>query len=176
MWNCVDFERGVILVNKQLNKSQRKGGQYEFTAPKNGKSRYITPAPYVMDLLKEQKEIQEKQKEAAGVAWEESGLVFTNALGRYVSYRALYDDFKKVVTRLGFPSARIHNLRHPYVKPTTKITLFRKNGKRVIFSIYSHMDNSSLILCNCDVKHFSVYSKLITILVIGCMIKISNNK
>ena len=114
MWNCVDFERGVILVNKQLNKSQRKGGQYEFTAPKNGKSRYITPAPYVMDLLKEQKEIQEKQKEAAGVAWEESGLVFTNALGRYVSYRALYDDFKKVVTRLGFPSARIHDLRHTY--------------------------------------------------------------
>ena len=26
MWDCVDFEKGTILVNKQLRRSQRKGG------------------------------------------------------------------------------------------------------------------------------------------------------
>ena len=56
----------------------------------------------------------------AGPAWEDSGLVFTNEFGRYVSYRAIFDSFKRIVKRIGLPDARIHDLRHPYVKHTTK--------------------------------------------------------
>ena len=55
MWDCVDFEKGTILVNKQLRRSQRKGGTYYFSPPKNNKSRTLTPAPYVMKLLQAQK-------------------------------------------------------------------------------------------------------------------------
>ena len=50
----------------------------------------------------------------AGPAWEDTGLVFTNEFGRYVSYRALYDSFKRMVNQIGIPSARIHDLRHTY--------------------------------------------------------------
>lgn len=46
----------------------------------------------------------------AGPAWEDSGLVFTNEFGRYVSYRAIFDSFK----RIGLPDARILDLRHTY--------------------------------------------------------------
>ena len=120
MWDCVDFEKGTILVNKQLRRSQRKGGTYYFSPPKNNKSRTITPAPYVMKLLQAQKEQQAEQRLMAGPAWEDSGLVFTNEFGRYVSYRAIFDIFKRIVKRIGLPDARIHDLRHPYVKPTTK--------------------------------------------------------
>ena len=114
MWNCIDFAKGTVLINKQLNKSQRKGGTYQFTPPKNGKSRTLTPAPFVMNLLKEQKQVQERQKQAAGPAWYESGLVFTTEFGRYVSYRAVYDSFKRIVNQIGLPDARIHDLRHTY--------------------------------------------------------------
>ena len=114
MWDCVDFEKGTILIDKQLNKSQRKGGAYQFTPPKNGKSRKISPAPFVMNLLKEQQQIQMRQREAAGSAWQESGLVFTTELGRYVSYRALYDSFKRIANSIGLPNARIHDLRHTF--------------------------------------------------------------
>ena len=115
MWDCVDFDRGSILIDKQLNKSQRKNGQYSFNPTKNGKSRLIVPAPYVMDLLREQKALQRKWAEEAGSAWNnEYNLVFTNELGRYTSFRALYDCFKKIVRALDMPGVRIHDLRHTY--------------------------------------------------------------
>lgn len=114
MWDCVDFEKGTILVNKQLRRSQRKGGTYYFSPPKNNKGRTITPAPYVMKLLQAQKVQQAKHRLMAGPAWEDSGLVFTNEFGRYVSYRAIFDSFKRIVKRIGLPDARIHDLRHTY--------------------------------------------------------------
>ena len=130
------------------------------------------------DYFQKVKEAQELNKKVCGNCYnyDYDGYVFVNELGERMRPNYLTEYFPKYIAKHGMPKMRFHDLRHPYVKPTTKITLFRKNGKRVIFSIYSHMDNSSLILCNCDVKHFSAYSKLITILVIGCMIKISNNK
>ena len=91
MWDCVDFEKGTILINKQLRRSQRKGGTYYFSPSKNNKSRTLTPAPYVMKLLQAQKVQQAKQRLMAGPAWEDSGLVFTNEFGRYISYRAIFD-------------------------------------------------------------------------------------
>ena len=114
MWDCVDFEKGTLLVNKQLRRSQRKGGTYYFSPPKNNKSRTITPAPYVMKLLQVQKAQQARQRLMAGPAWEDSGLVFTNEFGRYVSYRTIFDSFKRIVKRIGLPDARIHDLRHTY--------------------------------------------------------------
>ena len=114
MWDCVDFEKGTLLINKQLRRSQRKGGTYYFSPPKNNKSRTLTPAPYVMKLLQAQKVQQAKQRLMAGPAWEDSGLVFTNEFGRYISYRAIFDSFKRIVKRIGLPDARIHDLRHTY--------------------------------------------------------------
>ena len=114
MWDCVNFEKGTILIDKQLRKEQEKGGKYYFSPPKNNKSRTLTPAPYVMKLLRVQKVHQAEQKLMAGPAWEDTGLVFTNEFGRYVSYRALYDSFKRMVNQIGVPTARIHDLRHTY--------------------------------------------------------------
>ena len=114
MWDCVNFEKGTILIDKQLRKGQEKGGKYYFSPPKNNKSRTLTPAPYVMKLLRAQKVHQTEQKLMAGPAWEDTGSVFTNEFGRYISYRALYDSFKRTVNQIEIPSARIHDLRHTY--------------------------------------------------------------
>ena len=69
MWDCVDFDKGTILVNKQLHRSQKKGEGYYFAPPKNNKSRTIRPAPYVMTLLRQQKLVQTQMRLAAGPAW-----------------------------------------------------------------------------------------------------------
>ena len=51
----------------------------------------------------------------AGSAWNnKDNLVFTNELGRYVSFRALYDCFKRIVKGHGMPNVRIYDLRHTY--------------------------------------------------------------
>lgn len=120
MWDCVDFEKGTILINKQLRRSQRKGGTYYFSPSKNNKSRTLTPAPYVMKLLQAQKVQQAKQRLMAGPAWEDSGLVFTNEFGRYVSYRAIFDSFKRIVRNIGALATRFHDLRHTFAVASIK--------------------------------------------------------
>lgn len=113
-WDCVDFKRGTILVKQQLQRSRQKGGQYYFSSPKNGKSRVLTPAPWVMGLLQEQKNRQEEQRVDAGTTWENTGLVFANETGGYLSYRTVYDCFKRIMKQMGTPTTRFHDLRHTF--------------------------------------------------------------
>ena len=131
MWDCVDFEKGTLLINKQLRRSQRKGGTYYFSPPKNNKSRTITPAPYVMKLLQAQKVQQAEQRLMAGPAWEDSGLVFTNEFGRYVSYRAIFDSFKRIVRNIGAPATRFHDLRHTFAVASIKAVTTLRPCKKV---------------------------------------------
>ena len=114
MWDCVDFEKGTILVNKQLRRSQRKGGTYYFSPPKNNKSRCLTLAPSVIQLFRLQKLEQNSMRMEAGDAWEEHGLIFTNQTGGYLSYRTVYDCFKRIVRNIGAPATRFHDLRHTF--------------------------------------------------------------
>lgn len=72
------------------------------------------PAFYVMSLLRQQKAKQAEMQLRAGPAWQDSGLVFTNEQGRYVSLRAVYDSYKRIVKKIGLPNLRIHDLRHNY--------------------------------------------------------------
>lgn len=114
MWDCIDFERGTVTVKRQLRKDQQKGGGYYLSTPKNGKPRTLTPAPWVMRLFKLQRAKQTEQRLKVGPMWQDSGMVFTNELGGYLSYRTVYDCFKRIVAKLGIPQARFHDLRHSY--------------------------------------------------------------
>lgn len=120
MWDCVDFEKGTILVNKQLRRSQRKGGTYYFSPPKNNKSRCLTLAPSVIQLFRLQKLEQNSMRMEAGDAWEEHGLIFTNQTGGYLSYRTVYDCFKRIVQNIGAPATRFHDLRHTFAVASIK--------------------------------------------------------
>ena len=114
MWDCVDFEKGTITIKRQLRREQKKGGAYYITTPKNGKPRTITPAPWVMKLLRSQKARQAEQQLKMGPLWENYGMVFTNETGGYLSYRTVYDCFKRIVAQMGTPSTRFHDLRHTF--------------------------------------------------------------
>jgi integrase len=52
--------------------------------------------------------------EAAATEWEKTNLVFTNAKGGFLSYRTVYDCFKRIVKKMGCPELRFHDLRHQY--------------------------------------------------------------
>lgn len=74
----------------------------------------MTPAPFVMELLKKHRAKQAEQRLKCGPVWENSGLVFTNPMGGRLSFRTVYDCFKRVVASIGVPDARFHDLRHTY--------------------------------------------------------------
>lgn len=41
-------------------------------------------------------------------------MVFTNMTGGYLSYRTVYDCFKRIVATIGAPELRFHDLRHTF--------------------------------------------------------------
>lgn len=114
-WDCIDFERNSILVDKQLQKTRKVGGTYALVATKNSRNRTIIAAPSVMRLLKKQRSQQRQQQLLAGPAWDNPwDLVFTNDIGGHLCHVSVYKDFKQIVRDLGMERTRFHDLRHGY--------------------------------------------------------------
>ena len=114
-WDCVDFDNGTLLVNKQMQLHQEQGIKaYQLVPTKNSKSRTITAAPSVMSLLRRRRAIQAQQHLEAGPLWQDSDLVFTDELGRHLTKSSVYRSFKKIVAAIGRPDTRFHDLRHSY--------------------------------------------------------------
>lgn len=119
-WDCVDFVRSKITVNKQLQKSTDGKSTYHLLPTKNSRGRVITPASYVMELLKKQQRHQAEWRLLVGPAWENSGLVFTNELGEHLMPHVIYKAFKKVAAAIGCADTRFHDLRHSYAVAALK--------------------------------------------------------
>lgn len=113
-WDRIDFRRGTIVIDRQLVKERKKGGQYYLGSPKNGKTRTIMPPLYAMQLLRSQKARQAEQRLKAGDLWQDTGLVFTNETGGNLAVPTVYNQFKRIVAGIGQPDLRIHDLRHSY--------------------------------------------------------------
>lgn len=113
-WDCIDFKRGTLVIRRQLVRDREKGGEYHFSTPKNGKMRVIALPQTVIELFAAQRNKQTLMMLDAGKAWENNNLIFTNPTGGYLSYRTVYDCFKRVVKKIGFPNTRFHDLRHTY--------------------------------------------------------------
>lgn len=113
-WDCVDFEHGMLLINKQHNRV--KGDtEFRFASLKNDKARVLTAADEVMEVLKLQKERQTAWAAALGDGWSNPDhLVFTTEFGRYINNKILYQNFKRIMRKLGKPDLRFHDLRHTY--------------------------------------------------------------
>lgn len=111
-WDCVDYEQGTIRVYRQLQKVEN---EYTFVPLKNNKPRLVTPAALVLSTIQDQQLHQKKQRLKAGSAWDNSrNLIFTDESGRYITGNAVYKEYKKLATALGFPKSRFHDLRHTY--------------------------------------------------------------
>lgn len=114
-WDCVDFARGAITINKQMQLHQEKGmAAYQLVFTKNGKSRTVAAAPSVLTQLRHRRAAQNRQRIHAGELWQDSGLVFTDDLGHHLTKPTVYRSFKKVAASIGRPDARFHDLRHSY--------------------------------------------------------------
>ena len=123
-WECVEFDNGTILIDKQLQSLRGKvrgdKEKYALVSTKNGKERTITAAPFVMDLLWKTKQAQNANRNNFGSDFIENDLVFTDEIGNRVTPQALYRAFKLVVTELNMKDVRFHDLRHSYAVVSLK--------------------------------------------------------
>ena len=114
-WDCVDFRKGIIRIEKQLRKNHSSGSKYELSSLKNGKTRTITAAPIVFDILKKVRAEQSSWKLRAGEAFNnELNLVFTNELGQHLCSVTVYEHLKKIMESIGLSHVRFHDLRHTF--------------------------------------------------------------
>ena len=114
-WDAVNFTDGTITVKQQLQKGKEKGSSHYIATTKSSKARTITAAPYVMNLLKEQRAAQHRERLAMGLDWRnEMNLVFTYPDGSYIPMQTVLKRFKRIAAKIGRPDARFHDLRHTY--------------------------------------------------------------
>ena len=124
-WDCINFDKGSITICKQLQKERINGGggKYHFVPLKNGKTRVVTPAAFVFDLLRRVRKKQIENQLKAGGLWDNPlNLVFTNEIGTHLSANSTYECFKRLVHKIGIDETRFHDLRHTYA------TLSLQNG------------------------------------------------
>jgi len=127
-WDCIDFKAGTVTICKQLQKRPLSDGGFTFAPLKNDKTRIIKPAVSVMALLDRRGKEQAAQRLRAGEVWQgwqsleerKTALVFTTQTGTNLSPQTVYNHYKKLAVQIGAPDSRVHDLRHPNVKPKTK--------------------------------------------------------
>ena len=109
-WEDVDLEERVIFVRQTL---QRLGGKLVFGPVKSDESERVIglPAP-CLAALRQHRDRQKAERQAAGERWHDSGLIFTTAIGTPIEPRNLNRHFYRLLNRAGLRQVRFHDLRH----------------------------------------------------------------
>ena len=116
-WDDVDFKRGTVHVRMQLQHNKITKVVERIT-PKSRKSRVVYMPDAVVEILQEQKAIQDAEKKEAKKnkkPWEnEWNLVFTHADGHHLPSATVYTNFKRRAAAVGIPETKLHDLRHQF--------------------------------------------------------------
>ena len=92
----------------------------------NGFECQITLRSKTIEILRTHYERQQIDRLAAGMDWQEYGLIFTTGVGTPIHPRNLLREFKQLLKDAGLPAVRFHDLRH------TNASLLLNQGKPVI--------------------------------------------
>lgn len=131
-WSDIDLEVGQLRVRQSL---QRQDGGLSLVPPKTPRSRRTIPLPRsIIDALRALEQSQADRRDAAGEAWQDSGLVFTTRTGGPIHPRNDYRTFQALLKKAGLRRVRLHDLRH------TAASLLLEQGvhPRVVMEILGH--------------------------------------
>jgi integrase len=110
-WPDVDSAQGQLYIQRQLQVKKVDGSVLVPPKTKAG-VRHVKLGPGTLDRLAKHWEEQALQKEVSGARWEENDLIFPNTLGKPMSFRNMYEDYKRLLKENGLPAINFHALRH----------------------------------------------------------------
>ncbi len=145
-------------MNRALVRFVRKAEglpKWRFEPPKTDKSRRtLALEPEMAELLRQHRDQQNLEKEYAGSAYEDLGLVFANELGGPLYLDNLRArNFKRVLQRAGLPSnLTVYSLRHSAAtallkeRESLKVVseLLGHSTIRLTGDVYSHVTDDML--------------------------------
>lgn len=118
-WSNIDFGRKEITAAEILQ--QNSGGSYCDKPKTESSYRTLPMTDSIYTLLKAHKSLQDERKRLMGNYYIKSDFVCTWENGKIISPNYLTRTFHSIVAKTNLPQIRLHDLRHPYVKPMTKI-------------------------------------------------------
>ena len=111
-WSDTDLDAARVHVRQSLILLD---GKPHFSTPKTATSRRsLSIDPATVTALRAHKARQQRERLAAGPAWNDSGLTFTAADGTLLDPRHVSDTFTRLSRAAGLPIIRLHDLRHSY--------------------------------------------------------------
>jgi integrase len=143
-WVDVDLAGRSLRVVQAV---QRAEGRLILVPPKTARSRRSLPLPrLVVEALERQRKRQQQDRQQAGPAWQETGLVFTSSIGTPVEPRNLNRRFAELRQQAGLPWLRLHDLRHGCatfllaqgVEPRTVMEVLGHSTYRLTMDRYGH--------------------------------------
>ena len=129
-WDAIDFERNTITI-RHIVTNAKIDGKYEIVREDRAKTKSSLRSLPLVDNIREKllalKEQQKENKRICGNCYnrEYDGYVFVDVMGNIFNPRNLSSNFSKLLELKGLRHIRFHDLRHPYVKHTTKIFSLR---------------------------------------------------
>ena len=129
-WDAIDFEQGTISVKRTVTSTIIDGKYQEFEQQSAKTKSSLRTLPLIgsfREYFMQVKEAQELNKQVCGNCYnyEYDGFVFVDELGERMRVEYLTNAFPKFLESPGLRRMRFHDLRHPYVKHTTKIFSLR---------------------------------------------------
>lgn len=124
-WDAIDFQRGTLTIKRTVTEV-RLDGKTEIIEQESAKTKSsLRTLPLVgsfKDYFMEVKQAQEVNKSVCGNCYnyDYDGYVFVDELGERMKPDYLTNYFPTYIQRHGIRKMRFHDLRHPYVKHTTK--------------------------------------------------------
>lgn len=131
-WRAIDFENNLLTINHTLTKVNVKDTTelHASDSTKNKSSRRTLPlSESVKVRLLALKAQQEENRKLCGNAYNKDWLdyVFVNEIGDIIRPSYIESVFPRILKKCGLERRRFHDLRHPYVKPTTKMLFKTKS-------------------------------------------------
>ena len=129
-WEAIDFEAKTLTIRHIVTSTRIDGKKILVEADRAKTKSSLRTLPLVdpiAERLKAVKEQQEYNQKICGNCYNQEylGYVFVDAMGNLIQPDSVTTGFPQLLKENGLRKIRFHDLRHPYVKHTTKIFSLR---------------------------------------------------
>jgi integrase len=142
-WTDIDFDKGTLEVSKSLEET-RQGLRVKST--KSGETRRFSVPHEVLEVLREHRREQDRDREAYGADYAGLNLIFARPDGHYYSPDKFGTRVRSAMQKAGLQGVSLHSLRHSHASellsqgaPITAVSeRLGHASPNITLGIYSH--------------------------------------